>query len=64
MRAARLSAVAALAAMFPFFPMFGGGPPRIVAKRMRPMTWSKPHQGKQEMARRVRQMERNARGAS
>lgn len=33
------------------------GAPRIIGKRMRPLTWRKPHQGKQEMARRVRQIE-------
>jgi len=34
------------------------GTARIVGKRMRPLTWSKPHQGAQEMARRRRQIER------
>jgi hypothetical protein len=40
--------------------LFDRGPARLIGKRMRPMTWSKPHQGPQEMARRVRQMERNS----
>lgn len=31
---------------------------RIVGKRMRPITWSKPHQGAQEIARRARQIRR------
>lgn len=48
------------AAMGAMFRGFGSGTARIIGKRMRPMTWSKPHQGKQEMARRVRQMERDA----
>ena len=34
-----------------------GGTARIVGKRMRPLDWSKPHQGAQEMARRRRQIE-------
>ena len=38
--------------------MFSGGPARIVGKRQRPMTWSRSHQGAQEMARRQRQIER------
>ena len=36
--------------------MFGGGPARIVGKRQRPLTWNHPHQGKQEIARRARQI--------
>lgn len=34
--------------------------PRIVGKRMRPLNWREYQQGAQEMARRVRQMQRNA----
>jgi hypothetical protein len=34
------------------------GPGRIVGRRTRPTTWSKPHQGAQEIARRQRQIGR------
>jgi hypothetical protein len=50
--------VAAMAAILGIA-AFGGGA-RIVAKRQGRQGWSRPHQGAQEMARRVRQMERNA----
>lgn len=33
---------------------------RIIGKRMHPLNWTKYQQGAQEMARRVRQMQRNA----
>ena len=42
---------------------FGRGK-RLFAKREKPRTWKRPHQGKQEMARRVRQIERGQLTAS
>ena len=42
----------------------GNGGARIIGKNMRPRGWSNPHQGKQEMARRVRQIERGQLTAS
>ena len=56
-----MASVAATAAMF-------GGmfntTARIVGKRQRPMSWSRSHQGAQEMARRQRQIERGQLTAS
>lgn len=40
--------------------VFSSGAARIIAKRQGRKGWSRPHQGAQEMARRVRQMQRNA----
>lgn len=34
------------------------GPERVIGRRTHPLTWSKPHQGSQEIARRLRQIER------
>jgi hypothetical protein len=44
-------------ALLPFLANMGG-PSRVVGRRTRPLDWNKPHQGKQEMARRRRQIER------
>lgn len=54
---AHLSAARSLPVLAPWLNMMGG-PARIVGKRMRPFDWDRPHQGKQEIARRRRQIER------
>ena len=53
----RLRIMGSIAAAAPFFLEGLGGPSRIVGKRMRPLDWSKPHQGAGEIARRRRQIE-------
>lgn len=50
------SMAAAVAMTGPMF--FNGAPWRVVGKRERPIEWAGPHQGKQEIARRQRQIER------
>ena len=51
----RLTSMAAAMGMT-FGRMFGNGSARIVCKNMRPLGWSRPHQGAQEIARRARQI--------
>lgn len=52
----RMSSVAATAVLVSG--MFRSGQARIVGRRQRPLDWHGPHQGKQEIARRLRQIER------
>lgn len=52
---AHLSAARSVPSLLPWLNMIGG-PARIVGKRMRPLDWNRPHQGKQEIARRARQI--------
>lgn len=55
----RMSTVGMAAAMgMTVGSLFGRGGSRIVARSTRKRTWSWPHQGKQEIARRLRQIER------
>lgn len=53
------SSAAAIAAAVAMSNMFGGGSQfRVVGKRQRPLDWTGSHQGPQEIARRLRQIER------
>lgn len=55
----RLATYAAMAAaVFEPLGIFRDGPWRVVGKRTRPIDWVGPHQGKQEIARRLRQIDR------